>query len=411
VSLSVVDIDLAYSVKEDLELPGYDKAFILLRYSGKPVGVVKVGLKNQKLAFGDIVSAIQDDVEVRYNLEETVLANWLLKNVRVKKLKPISWSVVVCTRERPNDLMRCLESICSNLPPGGEVIVVDNAPSSDNTRKIVDEFPVGYLVEERIGLNWARSKGAKSAKGEVVIFTDDDVVVDKRWISSILEPFENPRVAAVTGLIMPLELETSAQVMFETYGGFSRGFRKRSFDYQNIAPPAAGYVGAGANMAIRRELIRDMKLFEAELDAGTSARTGGDAYAFYQLLSAGFQIEYNPEALVFHRHRREYSDLKKTLGYYSIGGFAFLTRCFFIHKDWSALAIAISWVWQDHCHQFARSILWPWVKSEKRLPLDLVTHQIFSIPRGIWAHFSSIRREKDYRVADDENVKTVERAL
>jgi hypothetical protein len=65
-----------------------------------------------------------------------------------------------------NDLMRCLKSICSPLPPGGEVIVIDNAPSSDKTRKLVDEFPVGYLVEERIGLNWARSKGAKSAKGE-----------------------------------------------------------------------------------------------------------------------------------------------------------------------------------------------------------------------------------------------------
>jgi hypothetical protein len=87
--------------KEDLELPGYDIAFILVRYTGKPVGVVKVRLKNQKLAYGDVVNAIQEDVEVRYNLEETVLENWLLKNARVKNLNPGSWSVVVCTRERP----------------------------------------------------------------------------------------------------------------------------------------------------------------------------------------------------------------------------------------------------------------------------------------------------------------------
>lgn len=414
-STVVLDVDLAETFKEYVETPGYEKAFVLLRYSGKPVGAVMVDLDDQRLAFFDLLKAIEENDPVRFSLEQAILRGWLLKNFSSEQSEPVSWSVVICTRERPEDLRQCLDSIISSMPDGlpecGEVIVVDNSPTSDSTRILVEQYPVRYLVEERVGLNWARNRGARSAAGEIVIFTDDDVVVDKDWIPSILKPFRNPRVAAVTGLVMPLELETRAQELFEVYGGFSRGFRKRSFDYRNIAPPAAGYVGAGANMALRREYIVDMKLFEAELDAGTAARTGGDAYAFYLILAAGYQIDYNPEALVFHRHRREYEELMETLGNYSVGGFAFLTRCFLLHKDWSALAIALSWIRQDHFRQLARSLVGSLFRQKDALPLDLVIHQFFSIPTGIRAYFTTIEREKEHQPISDEKVETLKGGL
>jgi glycosyltransferase involved in cell wall biosynthesis len=411
VSSCVLIVDLAAPPQAIMQMPGYDRAFILVRYSKKPIGVLQVELNNHKLSYSELIEKIQEDGQVLYNLEETILTDWLLQKYQKKETLSTSWSVVICTCERPQDLRRCLDSICSSLPEGGEVIVVDNSPITDDTRNLVEEYPVRYLLEERKGLNWARQSGARAANGDVVIYTDDDVVVDEGWIISILKPFENPRVAAATGLIMPLELHTKAQELFEVYGGFSRGFKRRSFDYQNIAPPAAGYVGAGANMAVRRNLTLEMKLFEAELDAGTAARTGGDAYAFYKLLSSGFIIEYVPEALVFHRHRKGYAELKKTLADYSIGGFAFLTRCFVLHKDWSAIAVAFSWFWQDHCHQLARSLLRPIMKSKKGLPLDLVLHQILSIPRGIKAYFSTIKVENDYLRKKDEKVRISERSV
>ena len=61
---------------------------------------------------------------------------------------------------------------------------------------------------------------------------------------------------------------------------------------------AAGIVGAGANMAFRRSLLLELGLFEAELDCGTVTRTGGDAYAFYQVLVEGFQIVYERGTIV-----------------------------------------------------------------------------------------------------------------
>jgi glycosyltransferase involved in cell wall biosynthesis len=335
-------------------------------------------------------AAIAADSALARRLHERAIERWLMRHAAPDSQPLPSWSVVVCTRDRTDDLRRCLDSLLAVATSGGEIVVVDNAPADDATARLVAGYPVRYVREDRPGLNRARRRGARAARGEIVIFTDDDVVVDPGWVAAILEPFAAPRVGAVTGLTLPLELETRAQELFEDYGGFGRGFDRRMFDYTRIAPAAAGMVGAGANMAIRRELIAGMRLFDAALDCGTIARTGGDAYAFYLLLAEGYQIVYTPAALVWHRHRRDYADLRRTLANYSIGGFAFLTRCLFQHGDWQALAIAASWFWHDHMRQLGRALL----RRPRSLPLDLVLAQIFACALGPWAYFTSRRDER-----------------
>jgi glycosyltransferase involved in cell wall biosynthesis len=300
-----------------------------------------------------------------------------------------TWSVVICTRDRTDDLESCLDSLVLQTQAGGEIVVVDNAPSDERTALLVARYPVHYVREERPGLNWARDRGAQAATGEIVLYSDDDVVMDPGWISAMLAPFAHPRVGAVTGLTMPLELETEAQELFERYGGFGRGFRRRAFDYTMMAPAAAGIVGAGANMAFRRELLLKLRLFQAELDCGTVTRSGGDAYAFYLLLSEGYQVVYEPTALVWHRHRRDYASLRRTLVGYSIGGFAFLMRCWHQHGDWQAPAVAAQWFWTDHVRQLINVLL----RHPGRLPLDLVLAQIAACPLGPWAYFASLKRE------------------
>jgi GT2 family glycosyltransferase len=341
------------------------------------------------------MEALDQDSLLRERLAYQCLKYWLLQNAPKTPLELPTWSVIICSRDRTEDLRRCLDSIMRvdvSVLPTGEIVVVDNAPSSPQTAQLAAGYPVKYLREDRPGLNWARARGAREAAGEIVIYTDDDVIVDGGWIKAMLEPFESSRTAAVTGLILPLELEAEPQELFERYGGFGRGFEKRAFDYTNIAPSAAGYVGAGASMALRRELVVDLGLFEAELDCGTAAETGGDAYAFYRLLANGYRIVYNPEALIWHRHRRDYTSLRKTLASYSVGGFAFLTRCLVQHRDLQAIGVALSWLWSDHLEQLARVLS----RSPDALPLDLVLAQFTGVPRGIIAYFISRRREREY---------------
>lgn len=385
----VLDIDIRDQLS-DQPLGAYTEAFVLVRYGRKPLGAARVPCRDRVLRPDQLMRAIEATPGLAKRVRDHMLTTWLLRHEQpVAQVTP-GWSVVVCTRDRTEDLKRCLDSLLQSTATGGEIVVVDNAPSTDATARLVAGYPVRYLREDRPGLNWARSRGAREAAGEIVIFTDDDVVVDRDWVTAIVEPFHHPRVAAVTGLTLPLELETAAQELFETYGGFGRGFERRIFDYTRIPPAAAGMVGAGANMAIRRDLINTMRLFDAELDCGTAAQTGGDAYGFYQLLTEGFQIVYTPDALTWHRHRREYAALRRTLAGYSVGGVAFLMRCWLQHGDWQAPAVAASWFRHDHLNQLARVLL----RRSNRVPFDLVWAQIAAFPFGVRAYFQSRRAER-----------------
>jgi len=386
----VTELELANGLHDHKVPHDYSSALVLLRRNGHPLGTVRVPCVNGILLGSHVRAAIETQGDLVWTLSQAMLSDWLMQHHDEKPDALPTWSVVICTRNRTADLKRCLDALQNIHTPGGEIIVVDNAPSDDSTAQLVAHYPVRYVREDRPGLNWARSHGARVANGQIVIYTDDDVVVDAGWVAGILEPFNNPRVGAVTGLTMPLELETEAQELFESYGGFGRGFRRKVFDYTVIAPSAAGMVGAGANMAIRRDLITRMQLFDAELDCGTVARTGGDAYAFYQLLAEGYQIVYTPDALVWHRHRRDYASLRVTLADYSVGGYAFLMRCWLLHGDWQALAVGASWFRYDHLRQLKTTLR----RRPHRLPLDLVLVQIRGVFRAPKAYFASRKRER-----------------
>lgn len=381
----VTAVDISQPMTEAVNLHGHTEAFVLVRHDRHPLGRLWVPCPDGTLHPADLYRMIASDGVLQHAVLQATLGNWLLHELPAAAATLPSWSVIVCTRNRTEDLRRCLDSLLRLSTPGGEIVIVDNAPSDTSTAELVAGYPVRYVREDRVGLNWARSCGANAATGEIVIYTDDDVVVEHDWVSALLEPFSNPRVAAATGLTMPLELETPSQVMFEAYSGFSRGFKRRVFDNSVITPAAAGNVGAGANMAIRRELVTNMHLFDVELDCGTVTRTGGDNYAFYLLLMAGYQIVYTPDALTWHRHRRDYDSLRRTLRDYSVGGFAYLTRCLVQHHDLGALTVAFWWFRYDHLRQLKRSLL----RKPGRMPLRLALAQIAGCAEGPRAYFQS----------------------
>jgi glycosyltransferase involved in cell wall biosynthesis len=110
-------------------------------------------------------------------------------------------------------------------------VVVDNASNDERSRQVVTEFAgVRYVPEPRRGLDWARNRALLEASGDVVAYVDDDVAVHPDWINGLLRAFvEEPAAVAVTGLVVPRELSTPAQVLFEAIGGFGRGYRRMWF--------------------------------------------------------------------------------------------------------------------------------------------------------------------------------------
>jgi glycosyltransferase involved in cell wall biosynthesis len=402
-SSCVLQIDLSERIGLYKGLNGYDKVLFLLRYKGTPIGTITVPCQEGLVRPLDIRRAVESDAALSWRLSNFALMDWLkLKDDQEDHLITLTWSVVVCTRNRADLLRDCLDSLMKIRDGKGEIIIIDNAPSDDSTLELATHYPVRYLREDRAGLNWARSTGARAARGEVVIYTDDDAIVDPAWVSEILKQFRSNRVGAVTGMVMPFEIETQAQELFEIYGGLGRGFDRRVYDYTIIPPIAAGMVGSGVNMAIRRDLILAMGLFDTEMDCGTVTQSGGDTYAFYLLLAQGYQIIYTPKAFVWHRHRRDYASLRNTLMGYNIGVLAFLTRCLLLHGEWQAPLIALSWFKNDHLKQIGRAVL----RQPRRLPFDLILAQIHGFFIGSFTYFASRRLEREKRYTSGNIMET-----
>ena len=99
-----------------------------------------------------------------------------------------------------------------------------------------------------------------------------------------------------------------------------------------------------------------MGLFDVELDLGTASRTGGDTYALYRVLAAGYRIVYTPDALNWHQHRREHDELHRTMQGYGTGLYAFLTKALVEDREVPALRVGLSWFRKHHLRQLARAI-------------------------------------------------------
>ena len=136
-------------------------------------------------------------------------------------------TVVVTTCAQPEQLIRCLDALESSRYRPFEIVVVENRPSPQSrTREAVRGYArVRYIEEPVPGLSRARNAGLAVARGEIVAFTDDDVVVDPDWLPSLVAAFDAaPDVAAVTGLILPLTLDSEAQLLLEQFAAFGKGF-------------------------------------------------------------------------------------------------------------------------------------------------------------------------------------------
>ncbi|WP_049976548.1 glycosyltransferase family A protein [Curtobacterium sp. B8] len=213
-------------------------------------------------------------------------------------------TVVVATRDRPEDVRRCVASVLASEWDDLEVIVVDNAPSTSATRDVVASFAdarLQYVLEARAGVSRARNAGLAAATGDVVAFVDDDVVVDAWWAAALAAAYaRDADVVCVTGLVPSGELRTPTQRYFDERVTWARNTDRRV--YRTAEPPAdlplfpfsVGAFGTGANMSLRREAALELGGFDVALGPGTPARAGEDPDLFTRVLSPGGALAVSP---------------------------------------------------------------------------------------------------------------------
>ena len=128
-------------------------------------------------------------------------------------------------------------------------------------------------------------------------FTDDDVVVDPLWLRASAAPLTGaPPVACVTGLILPLELESESQLLLEQFAGFGKGFEPKTYrlpearEANPLLPYAAGCLGSGASIVMWTAVARELGGFDPALGPATLARGGEDLDLLARVLRSGYAI-------------------------------------------------------------------------------------------------------------------------
>ncbi len=348
----VADVDLLTDDWPALAGPG--PAMVLVRLHTRPVGVVDLVLVDDEDLldhrrplldrFAAQVAAHRARWDCAVTSNAGVTAQPCLDHREKILAEAPRVSAVVATHDRPELLARCLESIDAQEHRPDEVIVVDNARSSDATERMLatDTYTqrgVRYVREDIPGLARAHNTGVAHATGDVIAITDDDVVVDRHWLAALLEAFHDHDAGCVTGLILPVELRTREQSWVEQYGGFARGYEQRVFsldappDGDPLFPFTAGRFGSGANMAFTRAVLERLGGFDAALGAGTKAKGGDDLAAFARTLLAGASLVYQPDAVVRHLHHDNYAALQRMAHGYGVGLGAYLASIFAAQPD------------------------------------------------------------------------------
>jgi glycosyltransferase involved in cell wall biosynthesis len=356
--------------------PGHEQALLVAIAGGSVVGEVivagssPIGPELQREALAGAIGE---------RLWRRTLTELLRDSVRTdadadRQATAPSVSVVICTRDRPQDLDRCLHSLATLATDPHEVLVVDNTAGDASTADVCARHAVRRVVEPEPGLSRARNRGIAETTGAIVAFTDDDCVVDPGWLDVVPDAFADPRVMVLAGYVGPLELETPAQTAFERLGGFARAYERKVLDGRTIR-----WAGIGdGNSFFRRDAFEEVGLFAEDLGPGSPALSGQDADMFSRIFAAGYRMVLDPGAIVWHRHRPDHAGLRSAMFGYSAGFSAYVARSLIGRRDPRALRYGAWWPRHVASHAIQK------LRGAGRVPADVLLAEAAGTLVGPW---------------------------
>lgn len=218
-------------------------------------------------------------------------------------------TVIVCSYNRAESLRDTLAALLaqSTAPARAwEVIVVDNN-SPDHTRDVVEQVQRGwpllrYEFEGAQGLSYARNHGIKCARGEVILFTDDDVLPEPDWLETTLDGMARHSALACGGYIAPIWEAPPPAWLTERFYGFLAVRTGRSDEHLITDPSDAPF---GANMAFCKKVFDRVGLFDTERGRkGKVLASGEDGEMFERVLAAGMKVVFLGASRVHHKVER-----------------------------------------------------------------------------------------------------------
>ncbi len=412
-AIAVCTVDLAQPLVDLDDVANYSAVRVFVSVKHLPVGCVDVWSHYRPVSAARLRSAIAQQLYVdllalTHNYDHH--ATWAqLQSVFAERWQPsvpsslaqlppalaadISVSIIITTCDRPVDLANCLRHLqVQQTQRPVEIIVADNRPASGLTPPVVAQFPGVKLVSEpRPGGSYGRNAAIAASTGEIVVSVDDDVIVPPDWLEKLIAPLARPEVMVVTGNVLPFELETPAQRMFETLkGGLGAGFKPFEVDHNWWASfsqsPPTWDLGVSANAAFRATIFShpQIGLLDEVLGPGTPTAGGEENHLIYKVLRAGYKLAYEPAAYVWHRHRRDLPALYRQVYGHMKGGTAYHLLLWLQEGDKRGL-----WqlVYELPCyytqHLLAR------LKGQHQTPWSLLWSEVAGYFAGYWGYWRS----------------------
>lgn len=397
--IAVKTVDIRKPLQPIDDVSGYPKSRIFVFAGDALLGSVDIANAHGPISVPRLRDSIASGVThglLRHAMERTLQGQ--TGDGPLDAAVPVS--IVIPTCDRRDDLRRCLAALTAQETPRPvEILVVDNRPSPQSpTPAVVGAFPGVVLLEEhRPGLSYARNAGFAVATGDIAIAIDDDVTVPQGWLERLLAPFARPEVTAVTGHVLPVELETAAQCCFEAYGGLGKGFSRLEADgswFRSMKGAVPTWnLGATANAAFRTSIFRDPRIgmLDEALGAGMPTGCSEDTYLFYRILKNDHRIVYEPGAFVWHRHRRDDRSLRRQIHGYSKGHVAYHLTTLTRDGDRRALVRLFYSLPKTFLQRaFER------LRGGSDYPLNLILTEIAGTLAGPWSLWQARRRVRRF---------------
>ena len=242
-------------------------------------------------------------------------------------------SVVLPTKNRFQDVIKCRESILVQTLLPDEIVIVDSSDTTELKSKLDDLLQdkiTSKYIHAPLSLTQARNVGIKESTGDIIIFLDDDVILDKDYIKEIMHVFNNnleEKVGGVTGNIMDntniqnpsfkhlvgsniMHILATIFFLFKYKGGKFQPSGWPTFVRKEVDKITRVECLSGANMAFRREIFNEFK-FDENLKGYSFMEDNDIAYR----VSRKYQNIYTPFAKLVHNvspvaRDKEYARMK-----------------------------------------------------------------------------------------------------
>ena len=235
-------------------------------------------------------------------------------------------TVIVCTRDRPRELERCLAALADQDHANFDILVVDNG-SGEGIAELCRARGAACIREPLPGLTRARNLGARAARSSIVAYIDDDAIAESGWLTALVRPFADPGVAAVAGRTQYMKSRgESLEMTGEFAAGEGRDRRSAVVEQSTrgwFALACFGGIGDGNTMAFRRHLLTSSVRFDERIGRGRLIDGGDEHVAFMSLISDGYRVAHVADAVVRHpapsndaaRRAKRYRDLRSSVAY------------------------------------------------------------------------------------------------